>query len=67
MNRIVAACFVAVALAVGSRYGPRLVYQIAQQSQQNAPKAVRRTAALKQPQFGGTAGHPAGPARLPRK
>jgi hypothetical protein len=67
MNRIVAACFVAVALAVGSRYGPRLVYNLAVQSQQNAPKAVKRTAALKQPQFGGAAGQPSGPVRLPRK
>jgi hypothetical protein len=67
MNRIVAACFVAVALAVGSRYGPRLVYNLAVQSQQNAPKAVKRTAALRQHQFGGATPNPAAPVRLPRK
>lgn len=63
MNRIVAAAFVAIAVAVCSRYGPRLVWQMAQQSQNSAPRAVRQTGALKQYNNGGNGLLPVVPTR----
>ena len=59
MSRIIAACFVALTVAIVSRYGPRLVSDFAQQTYQAAPKAVKRVERLNQAGFSGVVQRPA--------